>query len=64
MFTVYNCSVEFFGFSYFLSNVAFNILKSGQQVKQVNVCIGFTLFVLRTVLLPAVSIIFVTVHSH
>ena len=34
------------------------ILKSGQQVKQVNVCRGFSLFMLPTVILPAVSIIF------
>ena len=27
-------------------------------MKQVNVCIGFSLFIMRTVILPAVSIIF------
>ena len=35
---------------------ALNILKSGQQVKKVNACRGFSLFILSAVILPAVSI--------
>ena len=44
LFTMYNCcrpnSLD--SHNYFLSNTAFNILKSGQRVKQVNAC-TFTL---------------------
>lgn len=33
-------------------------------MKQVNVCRGFSLFMLRAVILPSVIIIVLTVHSH
>ena len=58
MFTVYNCSQLNSLDSHISSQTQPLTLKSGQQVKQVNVCKGFSLFMLRTVILPAVSIIF------
>ena len=57
MFTVYNCSQLNSLDSRISSQTQPLTLKSVQQVKQVSVCRGFSLFMLRTVILPAVGII-------
>ena len=53
-------SAEFFGFSYFLSNAGFDLkIRSAREAGE---CLyGVSLFMLRTVILPAVSIIFLNV---